>query len=253
MALSGAALWHVRGIDLAALSAVPVLAAALQAHMVGNERRLSSPLESPWCFLVSGAWLEVDSSRPNIGVDRAQTAQGAIDCLDRNQVRGLGYNSQPLGGYLMFADPNRPVFIDGRNDPYARLISELATGVDPFVRWPMTYAVTTYTDGLLAEVRSFMPLIWFDDASQVAAQGYRGQGLRCLLPEGPFFAIGAGPGACLDEALRLVRESPNSWRAQVLAAAALLQANRGAESNAVLDRAGRRAWGASVRCPGVLL
>jgi hypothetical protein len=47
----------------------------------------------------------------------------AVGALDGLSLQGNVYNEMPWGGYLLFARPDIPVFIDGQTDSYGEALS----------------------------------------------------------------------------------------------------------------------------------
>jgi hypothetical protein len=92
---------------------------------------------------------------------RAYLPVGAVEYLQANPPPGPMFNSYNWGGYLMFALPDAPVFVDGRTDLYgdAFLTQYLNTAVggdgwrDTFAQYGIRVAVIEKDSGLARRLR----------------------------------------------------------------------------------------------------
>lgn len=136
-----------RNIALFAVIATPALTVYLNSALeargwVLRPARFASSLQARLnaalivLVLVGAAakiWLAVDPR----AVAEAQAGifpVAAVEAIHQSQLPGPMFNSYNWGGYLMFAAPDYPVFVDGRTDLYGdELLSEYltaATGAD---------------------------------------------------------------------------------------------------------------------------
>ncbi|PJF36438.1 MAG: hypothetical protein CUN49_05500 [Candidatus Thermofonsia Clade 1 bacterium] len=162
-----------RNISLFALVAVPILTRHVNAFREQHGLRLpkarppkGAALILNWLLLaliVSGAvlkiWVELNPS----AIRRAQAERlplGVVAYLNQARPQGAMFNSYNWGGYLLFAAPDFPVFVDGRTDLYDdELLSEWLrayTGVawrDVFTRWSIALVVLERDSTLAAILR----------------------------------------------------------------------------------------------------
>lgn len=123
------ALTASRHVPLAALTGVPVLTAALSAmasrmrSLDGLGRRAGSPTLNA---IVLGAvavlavvrWL-ASSTPASLPIDSPmRPPSAAVAAMTEQDLPGPIFNSYDFGGYLIWALPDRPTFVDGRTDLY---------------------------------------------------------------------------------------------------------------------------------------
>jgi len=60
----------------------------------------------------------------NIGLDRSRYPLEIVEYIKENNVKGNIFNQYGMGGFLIWALPDRKVFIDGRMDVYKKEISD---------------------------------------------------------------------------------------------------------------------------------
>jgi hypothetical protein len=112
------ALRHQRFLPLAAMLAAPVLARGLSRTRLSDVR--PSRVVSAGA-LVAACALFVAALPADLGADLEERYPvGAVRYLRGHDVGARAFNSFEDGGYLLFALPDRPVFIDSRFDLYAR-------------------------------------------------------------------------------------------------------------------------------------
>ena len=124
-------LYAGRNISTFAIVAAPVLSRHANVWLESRGLRLarSRPprgftLVLNWAILVLivlGAWLKIGATLNPRLVAEAQTDNLPVQAaafLNTNKPTGPMFNSYNWGGYLMFAAPEYPVFVDGRTDLY---------------------------------------------------------------------------------------------------------------------------------------
>lgn len=140
------ALLYGRNIAVFAVAATPILThhldSVLNAHgwqlrtrqqVTRSQGRLNAVLIA---VVVFGALVYVLGALNPRSIAEAQNERlpvAAADFIRQNQLQVPMFNSYNWGGYLMFALPDYPVFIDGRTDLYGdflRVYLDTATGQD---------------------------------------------------------------------------------------------------------------------------
>ncbi len=124
-------LYAGRNISTFALVAAPVLSRHANAWLEERGLRLARPrpargfaLVLNWAILalvILGVWLKIAATLNPKLVAEAQADSlpvRAAAYLNEHQPAGPMFNSYNWGGYLMFAAPEYPVFVDGRTDLY---------------------------------------------------------------------------------------------------------------------------------------
>lgn len=119
------------------------------------------------------------------GYGTFEFGKDAVDFLEREGIKGKMFNSYGIGGYLInrgYPDPDRRVFIDGRNVDYgfAMMNQTYLAGIDP-VQWQkladkhgFTYAVVDYFSNKdkkknvlnysqILDEHPEWPIVYFDD------------------------------------------------------------------------------------------
>lgn len=164
------ALYAGRNVSTFALVATPILARHGTAWLADHGWRMTRPrparrgmLLLNWLLLALvclGAGLKIAATLLPAGVEAATRAVlpvEAADFLRRAKPEGVLFNSYNWGGYLMFAAPEYPVFVDGRTDLYddafLREWLKAAQGQGweaTFAKYGITLAVIE-RDSLLAE------------------------------------------------------------------------------------------------------
>lgn len=167
------AFYAARNISLFALVATPVLTQHVNALRELRGWRLPKARPSKgaalflnWLILVlivSGAALKIVAELSPSAVQRAQAERlplGAAMYLNTARPQGVMFNSYNWGGYLLFAAPDFPVFVDGRTDLYDdELLTEWLrayTGAawrEVFARWSIGLVVLERESVLAALLR----------------------------------------------------------------------------------------------------
>jgi hypothetical protein len=87
------------------------------------------------------AWLALGPRAGSLGpgLEAGRYPVEACGFLERERVEGRIFNEVAFGGYLVWRFPDRPVFIDGRNEIYPELLQEIHGGIENLERfWEMT-------------------------------------------------------------------------------------------------------------------
>jgi hypothetical protein len=154
------ALAMVRMIDFFSLAAVffflPTAERAagwVCSRLEGRRRALELALPVALLLVTLAA---VPGSRTyalGIGPEPRHLPAGALAFLDREGVAGRVFNSYPYGGYIAWASPKRPVFIDGRVNQlfppefhrrYFQILHEPGAWREEEGRWGFDVAVLEY-------------------------------------------------------------------------------------------------------------
>ncbi len=163
------AFYAARNISLFALVATPILTRHVHAFREARGWRLPKPRPPKGAALalnglllaliVGGAALKVYAELTPSAIQRAQAERlplGVVAYLRAARPQGVLFNSYNWGGYLLFAAPDFPVFVDGRTDLYDdELLSEWlraysgAAWREVFARWRIGLVVVE-RDSLLA-------------------------------------------------------------------------------------------------------
>lgn len=163
-----------RNISLFALVATPILTRHVNAFRELRGWRLpkarppkGAALVLNWLLLVlivSGAALKIFAELTPSAIQRAQAERlplGVVAYLNTARPQGVLFNTYNWGGYLLFAAPNFPVFVDGRTDLYDdALLSEWLraySGVawrEVFARWSIGLVVLERDTTLAAILRN---------------------------------------------------------------------------------------------------
>ncbi len=199
-----------------------------------------------------------------IGVSRRFPVTIATS-VERNALRGNMYNTDWLGGYLIWKlYPQRSVFIDGRNEVYVPLLKRLGVAEVDSREWTallrdyaIEYALVAYNDepntittigpdgkastsqapaSAVRFPRSQWALTDWDDSGMLYVRRRGANAItseyRFVYPEVPgFLASLVSSGripreAALAELRRKLQEQPDCWRARALSTA-LSQSNPG--------------------------
>lgn len=116
----GETLLHARFLIFFAILVAPVLAAILARWLPGYRREQDHPLVN--AGLVGATALGIILLFPSMLRLHAMVMSaypvGAVHYLDRIPGLGNQFNREEMGGFLIWAMPERKVFIDGRNDLY---------------------------------------------------------------------------------------------------------------------------------------
>jgi hypothetical protein len=167
------AFYAARNISLFALVATPILTRHVHAFRELRGWRLpkarppkGAALALNWLLLaliVGGAALKVVTELTPSAIQRAQAERlplGAVAYLNAARPQGTMFNSYNWGGYLLFAAPDFPVFVDGRTDLYDdELLTEWLrayTGAawrEVFTRWSIDLVVIERESVLAALLR----------------------------------------------------------------------------------------------------
>ena len=127
------ALFSVRNIPLLVIVTAPILTAALTPAVPARWRELSARLRAAsdaghgwlWAVPVAVAMI-AGAPRPTV-MPASDWPVEAVEYIQHypGKLPGHLFNAYPWGGYLMWALPAHPVFVDGRTDFYgAELIRE---------------------------------------------------------------------------------------------------------------------------------
>jgi hypothetical protein len=162
-----------RNISLFALVATPILTRHVNAFRELHGLRLprarapkGAAIILNWLLLaliVGGAGLKIWAELTPSAVQRAQAERlplGVVAYLNAARPQGKLFNTYNWGGYLLFAAPDFPVFVDGRTDLYDdALLTEWLrayTGVawrEVFERWSIGLVVLERDTTLAAILR----------------------------------------------------------------------------------------------------
>lgn len=79
--------------------------------------------------------------------------EGSLEFINKHNIRGRMFNSYPFGGYLSWAAPARPVFIDGRvnqlyppefHKEYKKMLHTPVAWQEAEQKWNFDYAIVEY-------------------------------------------------------------------------------------------------------------
>ncbi len=195
-----------------------------------------------------GAWFT--GPRPGWGVDREKFPIAALDIVEQVPPPGRLYNHPGMGGYLIWRlYPERQVFIDGRNELYIKLLTEINRSLVSLDRWVellekygIRWAVLPYQGevrvlqgetirSLPASIARFPTDAWvlmdYDDAAMIfyarseVPSTLQGRAYR-VIPESPAYVLdrireGTWSSEEVKEELnRKLKENPDCRRAREL-------------------------------------
>jgi hypothetical protein len=126
------ALSHQRMVFVFGILAAPVISRLLSSSWDRYDRERDLPVAN--AVLMLAALLIAVAAFPNNALlleqVRKDNPEGAVEYINTHHLTGRMLNEWVYGGYLIWAAPNHPVFIDGRGDVFA------ATGVlKDFGKW----------------------------------------------------------------------------------------------------------------------
>jgi hypothetical protein len=112
---------HVRMLFVFGILAAPILSRLISTSWDGYDAKRDRPL--PNAVFIAGSLLVAFLAFPNHQNLEAQVEQHspvkAVEFIKAHQLSGPMLNEWVFGGYLMWAAPEHPVFIDGRGDVFA--------------------------------------------------------------------------------------------------------------------------------------
>jgi hypothetical protein len=166
-----------RGVMEAAILGAPVLALGIDTLAA----KLRIPHDSRWataaCGVLAACALLAFGVRPSLSVRESMIPRAAMEFVEREALSGEMYNSHVIGAWILWAHPERKVFIDGRNEIYSDLFDEVRSTSVPTLaeRYDLGYAVPSYpwdrpTRADFAEAFFQLPDWWpvyFDDTARV--------------------------------------------------------------------------------------
>ncbi|UCF91413.1 MAG: tetratricopeptide repeat protein [Desulfobacterales bacterium] len=264
-ATSFLAIKGVRFVALAAILQAPILGYNLQAlldKIPAQKWRLTRSLQAALAILllVAGGTLILKRSfadytdhRFGLGINESHFPEAAVQFLRELNPQGNIYNSWPIGGYLLWALPERKIFLDGRYlDAQLELIAQLNTMTARelqalFNRFDIRAAIVTRKDKRLAayfsQANDFR-LAYFDDQAllylgddALPAKTMEGFAFLALVhPESPdasyLSEYARSPMAPMveNELRHAVTLAPHSFQTHFLLAFFLEVAGRGAEA-----------------------
>ena len=125
---------HRRMLFVFGILAAPILSRLLTPLWDGYEADQDRPL--PNAILIVASLLTIALAFPNrqslIGQVAAGSPVKAVQFLQRHHLSGPMLNDYVYGGYLIWAAPDHPVFVDGRGDVF-----EWSGVLSEFGRWAM--------------------------------------------------------------------------------------------------------------------
>jgi hypothetical protein len=106
-------------------------------------------------LFVSIVFLTIGSQTYTLGIGtKADTfPEGALAFIEKHNINGRMFNSYPFGGYLSWAAPERPVFIDGRinqlyppafHKEYNKMLHTPVAWQEAEQKWNFDYAIVEY-------------------------------------------------------------------------------------------------------------
>ncbi len=183
-ATSYLAIQGVRFVALAAILQAPILGYNLQAildRIPGKKWRSRRGLQAALAILllaVGGtlifkrSFADYTVHRFGLGINETRFPEAAVHFLRELDPQGNIYNSWPIGGYLLWKQPERKIFLDGRYlDAQLELMAQLNTMTETeiealFNRFDIRAAILSRKDRRLAayfsRAKDFR-LAYFDD------------------------------------------------------------------------------------------
>ena len=125
---------HQRMVFVFGILAAPVLSRLLSTSWDGYDAEADRPL--PNALFIAASLLVVFWGFPNLQSLCRQVEQGspvnAVAFINAHHLSGRMLNEYVYGGYLIWAAPEHPVFVDGRSDVF-----EWTGVLDEFEKWAM--------------------------------------------------------------------------------------------------------------------
>jgi hypothetical protein len=136
--LLGAGTWlalsHQRMVFVFGILAAPVVSRLLSSSWDRYEREHDRPIAN--AVLILASLLTAVAAFPSrallLDQVRKNNPEGAVEYINTHHLAGHMLNEWADGGYLIWAAPEHPVFVDGRGDVF-----KWAGVLDDFERWAM--------------------------------------------------------------------------------------------------------------------
>lgn len=149
----------IRMIDffaiVAGITAVPAVETLLKSVLNRCSNKMFFSLFFLLALVVLVLFSTLGSHTYTIGIGAKADAfpEGALEFVNKHNIHGRMFNSYPFGGYLTWAAPDRPVFIDGRgghlygakfHKEYKKMLHTPVAWQDAEDQWNFDYAILEY-------------------------------------------------------------------------------------------------------------